>query len=61
MSVNNNGNWTKQKLINFSHHLGQAYLFGLENAKSSKKADSWTPEKFINLSKYLSSAYGVDF
>ncbi len=57
----NNCNWTKQKLIDFSHNLSQAYCPGLVNTKSNQKIDFWTTEKLINLSKSLSSAYGVDF
>ena len=60
-TTRNNQNWTNQQLIDLSQNLSKAYCPGLNDAKSSKKADSWTTDKFINMSRHLSSAYGVDF
>ncbi len=48
---NINQSWNSQDLIGLSQNLGEAYLPGLDNDKSGKKADSLTVNKLIEMNK----------
>ncbi|MCC0179146.1 hypothetical protein I4641_19455 [Waterburya agarophytonicola K14] len=43
--------WNAQDLIKMSQSLGEAFLPGLDNGKSSQEDDSLTMSKFVAMNK----------
>lgn len=48
---NKSKNWNSQDLIKLSQSLGEAFLPGLDNGKSSEEDDSLTMGKFLEINR----------